>query len=217
MFAPMEDPAAMTLAVSAPEPADELPRLVAITPWIDPVVDTRGHDPRSRYVELFWLGTLGPTATWLLRRLVAGLDEHPDGYRLDLAATARAMGLSYHTGTAGPFGRALARCVMFGIAHQHSDGFAVRRRLPEVARRHLARLPPEVQAAHDQWLATVPTLDDLQRRPAARRRHGRRRRRPRTGRVAARAPRHPGGDRRRPRPRQLTDEPATAAGQAGLA
>jgi hypothetical protein len=163
MFAPLEDPAAMALALSAPDPADEPPRLVAITPWIDPVVDTRGYDPRSRYVELFWLGTLGPTATWLLRRLVAGLDEHPDGYRLDLAATARAMGLSYHTGTAGPFGRALARCVMFGIAHQHSDGFAVRRRLPEVARRHLARLPPEVQAAHDVWLATVPTLDDLQR------------------------------------------------------
>jgi hypothetical protein len=30
-------------------------------PWIDPVVDRRGHDPRSTYVEQFWLGTLGPS------------------------------------------------------------------------------------------------------------------------------------------------------------
>src|SRR5262245_33165362 len=36
--------------------------LIRITPWIDPVVDRRGHDPRSTYVEQFWLGTLGPAS-----------------------------------------------------------------------------------------------------------------------------------------------------------
>ena len=51
--------------------------IVRITPWIDPVVDRRGHDPRSSYVEQFWLGTLGPTATWLVRRLVAGSTAIP--------------------------------------------------------------------------------------------------------------------------------------------
>lgn len=29
-------------------------------PWVDPVVDDDGFDPRSRYVEWFWLGVLGP-------------------------------------------------------------------------------------------------------------------------------------------------------------
>ena len=52
---------------------------LAIRPWPDPVIDTLGHDPRSLYVERFWLPTLGPTSLLLLRRIAAGLDEHPDG------------------------------------------------------------------------------------------------------------------------------------------
>ena len=34
---------------------------VELRPWPDELIDTLGHDPRSRYVEDFWLGTLGPT------------------------------------------------------------------------------------------------------------------------------------------------------------
>lgn len=36
--------------------------VVRIHPWFDPLVDESGHDPRSRYVERFWSGVLGPTA-----------------------------------------------------------------------------------------------------------------------------------------------------------
>ena len=52
-----------------------------IRPWIDPVVDEHGHDPRSTYVEQFWLGVIGPTATWIMRRLAAGFDTEPSGLR----------------------------------------------------------------------------------------------------------------------------------------
>jgi hypothetical protein len=149
--------------VATPPTADSGARHVTITPWIDPVVDGNGHDPRSGYVERFWLGTLGPTATWLIRRLVAGLDDQPDGYRVDLSLVARSMGLSFVSSTGGPFGRALGRCVMFGIAHQHSEGYAVRRRLPEIARRHLARLPEIVQAEHARWVGEAVALDALER------------------------------------------------------
>jgi hypothetical protein len=31
-----------------------------VLPWPDPVIDQVGYDPRSRYVERFWLGILGP-------------------------------------------------------------------------------------------------------------------------------------------------------------
>ena len=31
-----------------------------VAPWPDPVIDQVGHDPRSVYVERFWLGILGP-------------------------------------------------------------------------------------------------------------------------------------------------------------
>jgi hypothetical protein len=145
-----------------PEPA-ALPPRVRVTPWVDPVVDRRGHDPRSAYVELFWLGVLGPTATWLLRRLVAGFDAQPDGYELDVPATARALGLSVSKGTASPFAKAVKRCMMFGVAHHMSDGWAVRRRVPLIPQRHLVRLPDALQAAHDDWARTTVDLGSLER------------------------------------------------------
>jgi hypothetical protein len=46
----------------AVKPHDRAPdTTIVVRPWIDPVVDEDGFDPRSRYVELFWLGVLGPT------------------------------------------------------------------------------------------------------------------------------------------------------------
>src|SRR5215212_8088923 len=74
-----------------------LPPLTAETlqvrPWPDAVIDAVGHDPRSTYVERFWLGVLGPSTTWLLRRLAAGLEASPAGFELPLVDTARALGL----------------------------------------------------------------------------------------------------------------------------
>lgn len=137
--------------------------VVTVRPWIDPVVDEIGHDPRSRYVERFWLGVLGPTATWLMRRFVADLDNYPAGYEMDLSVTARAMGMSYSTGRSSPFAKALQRCTMFGLAHQTSDGLAVRRRLPNVANRHLQRMPEEVRLEHDTWHLTHGTADEFTR------------------------------------------------------
>lgn len=136
---------------------------VMIRPWYDPVVDDDGHDPRSRYVETFWLGILGPTATWLIRRLAAGLDRSPDGYQIDLECTAQAMGLGFSSGRASPFSKALQRCVMFGLAHPIPGGLAVRRRVPAIAHRHLRRMPDDLQAAHRAWATTTITLDSLTR------------------------------------------------------
>lgn len=126
---------------------------VRIVPWTDPLIDTTGHDPRGRYAEKFWLSVIGPTASWIMRRMADLLDAEPDGAEVDLVHTASTMGLAYDGSSSSPFGRALNRCVMFGLAHQLSDGFAVRRWLPDVAARHLARLPEDVQAAHAGWRA----------------------------------------------------------------
>jgi hypothetical protein len=151
------------LVLTRPPEVPPLPAKVRVTPWVDPVVDRRGHDPRSGYVELFWLSVLGPTATWLLRRLVAGFDRQPDGYDLDVPATARSLGLSVSKGLASPFAKAVKRCVMFGVAHDTSDGWAVRRRLPAISQRHLVRLPDELQAAHTHWTRSTIDLDTLER------------------------------------------------------
>jgi hypothetical protein len=140
--------------------------VVTIRPWLDPVVDEHGVDPRSAYVETYWLSVIGPTATWIMRRFAAGFDEEPSGFTVDLDHTATSMGLSYAKGAHSPFGRALQRCVMFGLAHPLSDGFAVRRRVPPVAHRHLRKLPPDVQAAHAEWQRATVRVDaaDLERR-----------------------------------------------------
>ena len=154
------------LPVEPARPATDvipLPTSVRITPWDDPVVDRRGHDPRSAYVEQFWLSVLGPTATWLLRRLAAGFDDHPDGYDLDVEATARSLGLSVAKGMASPFAKALQRCVMFGVANRLTDSWVVRRRVPSISQRHLLRLPSSLQTAHEQWTRTTVRLDVLER------------------------------------------------------
>jgi hypothetical protein len=89
--------------------------MLMVVPWHDPVVDTVGHDVRSVYVELFWLNILGPSATWILRRLVQGLDRYPLGYEVDLGDMAGSLGLAYTAGNSNPFSRALQRCSMFGV------------------------------------------------------------------------------------------------------
>jgi hypothetical protein len=145
---------------------------LAIRPWADEVIDRLGFDPRSPYVERFWLGILGPSTTWLLRRVAAGFDTAPDGFELPLADTARALGLGDRGGRHSPFLRSVNRTIQFGMAMATGEGeLAVRRRLPPLARRHVERLPDDLQEAHERWqqaqlrtAATPGTSDALRRR-----------------------------------------------------
>ena len=75
------------------------PEVLHIRPWPDDVIDHMGHDPRSAYVEDYWLGLLGPSTTWLLRRLAAGFEYSPEGFDLDLLR--RHGPLASGTGVAG--------------------------------------------------------------------------------------------------------------------
>jgi hypothetical protein len=125
---------------------------LVIRPWADEVIDRLGFDPRSPYVERFWLGILGPSTTWLLRRMAAGFDATPDGFELPLAETARALGLGDRGGRHSPFLRSVNRTIQFGMAMATGDGeLAVRRKLPPLARRQLDRLSPALQEAHERW------------------------------------------------------------------
>jgi hypothetical protein len=125
---------------------------LTIVPWADPVIDALGHDPRSRYVETYWLAVLGPSTTWLLRRLAFRLEAEPDGFFLNLPETARSLGLGAKGGRHSPFVRTLGRCVDFGLAKVDShNSLAVRRRLPPLNRRQVLHLPESLQRSHRQW------------------------------------------------------------------
>lgn len=125
---------------------------LAVRPWPDPVIDAVGHDPRSPYVERFWLGVLGPTATWLMRRLVAGLEESPAGFELDLGAAAMELGLGSRSGQHSPFIRSIQRCCRFGAAELvDGETLRVRRKLPPLTRAQVERLPDELRVSHERW------------------------------------------------------------------
>ena len=151
-----------------------MPATLTIKPWADPVIDTLGHDPRSRYAETFWLPTLGPTALLLLRHLADRFDRNPDGIELALADTSSALGLGQREGTSSPIVRTLRRLEQFDLACEdpHSDMVAVRRNVPPINPRHLRRLPHDVQAAHAEWaeaqLAEAPIAAARRARDASR-------------------------------------------------
>ena len=111
------------MSTSLTLPTETVPATLPIRPWPDPVIDALGHDPRSTYVEQFWLGILGPVAppgcsgAW-----PAGLEASPAGFELPLAETARALGLGDQGGRHSPFMRALARCCQFDLADARADG-----------------------------------------------------------------------------------------------
>ena len=104
---PMPDPAALAdpprhgidlpVGLDAPEARATL----HIVAWVDPVVDTLGYDPRSFYVEQFWLPVVGPTSTWFLRRVAAQFDAAPGDRAQPRRHGAR-------PGTRGPRGSSFA-------------------------------------------------------------------------------------------------------------
>ncbi len=148
-------------------PTYPVPQL-AIRAWPDAVIDAVGHDVRSAYVERFWLGILGPSATWLLRRLVQGLEDQPDGFDLDLALAATQLGLGGRSGRHSPFFRSIERCCRFGAAQLLDEQtLRVRRKLPPLTRMQVARLPQPLQDTHRAWVegpdVTLP-VDQLRER-----------------------------------------------------
>lgn len=129
--------------------------LLEVTPWHDPVIETNGFPIGDPYIEMFWLPVLGPTATWLLRRLATGLEHEPQGYTVVMDELARSIGVACTEGRHNPFTRAIQRCIMFGVSHHvpsaANNTLAVRTVLPSLSQRHLSRLPEQLQLLHHDW------------------------------------------------------------------
>lgn len=162
------------IAVTLPPPAvvikpDEQPPSAAleVVTWSEPRPAGDSYDPRSLYAERFWLGLLGPSTLWMLRRFVRGLEAHPHGFRVSLIDTGRSLGLGESIGRNSTTQRTITRLCQFGLATRASPvRLAVRTDLPVLNRRQLARLPDTLQIAHADWMAGR-TLDADPRRAAA--------------------------------------------------
>lgn len=125
--------------------------VLRVRPWTDPVVDRYGVDPRSTYVELFWLPTLGPSTTWLLRQIARTFDATPKGFELDCVKASRELGLSEQFGRHGVFARSVNRLVQFGLANELNEDFLVRRFVPPLHPKQVARLSEPLRVEHDGW------------------------------------------------------------------
>lgn len=130
---------------------EDMPPMLVVA-WRDPVVDALGFDPRSTYVERFWLPLLGPTSTWLMRRLAAEFDRQPDGFSLDAADCARSIGIGNRGGRHNPFQRSVERLIRYGLIRPDDhDILAVRTRVPPLTRAQVGRLPRHLHASHRRW------------------------------------------------------------------
>ncbi len=155
--------------MSLPPAIHSLPTdVIHVTSWSDPVLERHGHDARSTYVEHFWLPILGPTTTLFLRHVAHRFDPAPEGFDLVLPDTARSLGLGQAGGRNTPFLRAVARAAKFRLVRLVGhDTLAVHQRLPPLTRTQLDRLPPSVQAIHQEWIAEAqrqPDVEQLRRR-----------------------------------------------------
>lgn len=146
-----------TAPQAAKQPAGSPPRpeypeaTLHVRAMHDPVLDKLGHDPRSAYVEQFWVSVLGPSAVLLLRRLAKQLDSCPDGFDIDPLHWAQELGLGTRGGKHSPLWRTIDRLCRFGMAHRHAGQLSVHRHLPPLSLRQIRRLPPHLQAAHQSW------------------------------------------------------------------
>lgn len=129
---------------------------LVIYPWRDLLVERVGHDAASDYVELFWLNSLGPTATWLLRRLAVIVVTCPDGFAINISELAVALGLGPETSPTSSFTRSLARLLMFGLARVEGRHLDVRAIIPPLPAKQVARLPHHLQVAHAHWSDVEP-------------------------------------------------------------
>ena len=158
-------------APTTPEaaPDAEVRDMLWVEPWDDPITDPLGHDPASKYAELFWLPILGPTSLWLLRRVSLMLQDSPSGFSVKARELAQEIGLGSWRGPRSPFVRAMDRCCDFKLAVRMEESFVyVRRRVPTLGRRLVHRLPSRLRELHDSWEFAPDKAKDANPIPRAR-------------------------------------------------
>ncbi len=154
------------------------PGSFAIGAWIDPTLEQYGYPVTGDYVETFWLGTLGPTSTWLLRRLVNILEageitsDVDASIRVDVGELAGALGVGSPADRLTPLAKALDRLVMFGVAQVRGRRLVVRRFVAPLAAKQIDRLPTHLHRCHSAWTAgdrsiELPVMESVSRARSA--------------------------------------------------
>lgn len=131
--------------------------VITLIPWTDHHTEIFGHDPRSAYVERFWLGTLGPSTTWFLRHC-ASLLEDAEEVRVNLRETAIVLGIGFESGARSAMVKTVSRACRFRTARPvGATTLAVRLRLPLLSHGQPRRMPEDLQQSHDEYMSATAT------------------------------------------------------------
>ena len=131
----------------------EFPAQIRVVCWDEPTFEAIVFPVHHPYVESLWLPVIGPSATWMLRRLSAWATACPDGVDVALVELSGSLGLGWASGRTSSVQRTLRRLVMFGLA-QWTGELAVRTIVPPLSPRQLTRLAPGLVRVHDRMVAT---------------------------------------------------------------
>lgn len=137
------------------------PRQVRVEPWVDPAVDGEGFPAGSAYVEALWLGVIGPTAAWTLRRLAALVTVRPAGATVDLGELGASLGVGSSVAANSTMSRTIGRLVSFKLASWDGEVLRVRRVVPPLSRRQVSRLTPSLVVVHDRMVSAGRGFDGL--------------------------------------------------------
>ena len=125
------------------------PAALTVSAWVDPLVEKQGFGPASGYVEVCWLGVLGPSCTWAYRRLAMPLLAHEE-YELDVIDLAVSLGLGEGVGRNAPISRALARLDRFGVVQLFGTRLLVRIALAPLTEAQARRLSQTARDYHER-------------------------------------------------------------------
>ncbi|MFN3216393.1 MAG: hypothetical protein ACE367_07865 [Acidimicrobiales bacterium] len=159
-------------STTAPAAAAEIAAIagdrVRVVEWPDPTIERLGYDTRSSYVERYWLPILGPSTTWLVRHLAAGLDRNPEGYGCELPGVATSLGIGNRHGRHSPFARALERAARFRLLELAAvpGVIRVRRSVPPLTNGQLRGLPDDLQRTHEELVAAELDADGARHKRA---------------------------------------------------
>lgn len=128
----------------------ELTPNMELRPLVDELVEAHGFGPRSHYVETCWLPILGPTATWLYRRLGTWAELEPEDSQVDLVDLALSLGLGEGIGRNSKLAKGLDRLVRYDVVRLDAQGLAVRRALAPLTEYRAVTLSPSAYGFHRQ-------------------------------------------------------------------
>lgn len=146
----VDEPLHLNGEAAAAVQAERLHPQLTIRPWLDELVEAHGFGPRSNYVETCWLPVLGPTATWLYRRLGSWVEGYPEGLNVGLVDLSVGLGLGEGLGRHSKLTNAIGRLQRFDAARGHNDELLVRRALGPLPERYAERLSYSAYGFHEE-------------------------------------------------------------------